>query len=74
MKRFNLFLVASLIIPASFAVAEDKKETAVVGHCEKMNKDGTEEDIDAKDKADCKAKGGKWNKKAKDDHGGKDHK
>ncbi len=69
MKRFNLFLVASFLIPASFAMAEDKKEApVVVGHCEKMNKDGAEEDIEAKDKADCKAKGGKWNKKSKDHH------
>ncbi len=52
------------------AVAQEKKEEKKepTGHCEKLEADGKTVDVEAKDKADCKAKGGKWNKVGKDDH------
>lgn len=57
---------------ANLAFAEDKaKEQA--GHCEKVDADGKTSDIEATDKKDCKAKGGKWNKAKKGEHG-HDHK
>jgi hypothetical protein len=68
MKMTTLAMFAILSI-ASAAFAEGKKEEKkVTGHREKTSADGDIEDIDAEDKADCKAKGGKWNKAAKGDH------
>lgn len=71
MKRI---LIASLVGIAASAASQvmaegkDDKKEKPAGHCEKTNVDGSTEDIEAKDKADCKAKGGKWNKKAKGEH------
>jgi|GEM_PF-3266013 len=50
------------------AVPQGDAKAKSAGHCEKTNADGSEEDIEAKDKADCKAQGGKWSKKSKGDH------
>jgi hypothetical protein len=45
-----------------------KEQTKAEGHCEKTQ-DGKSIDVDAKDKAECKKLGGKWQKGAKhDDH------
>jgi hypothetical protein len=76
MKRLLIVsLVGIAASTASQAMAEskDEKKEKPAGHCEKTKADGSTEDIEAKDKADCKAKGGKWNKKAKGAHS-HDHK
>lgn len=61
-----LFSLASL--SPVYGQAEGEKKQEKTGHCEKLQADGKTVDLEAKDKADCKAKGGKWNKAAKDDH------
>ena len=82
MREF--FVIAGTVlflnsIAYSNTESKEVKKEATVGHCEKMGSKGENEDIEAKDKAECKAKGGKWNKKSKDEHGhsdgdGHDHK
>jgi len=81
MKVSKLFLASGLVSVFTTSIhAEDKQEAKKpLGHCEKSMGDGSVEDIEATDKADCKSKGGKWNKAKKDDHGhasgdGHDHK
>lgn len=81
MTGFKTLFAAVCFLSATVHAADEKKEAkekgaAVVGHCEKMIADGAEEDIEAKDKSDCKTKGGKWNKHAKGDqeHGSAGHK
>ena len=61
-----LALVAGTSAMADSSKKKDEKKSE--GHCEKTTADGAVEDVEAKDKADCKAKGGKWNKSAKHDH------
>ena len=83
MKCLNRFLVLSALstvalstasyVSAQEAEAPKPPEKKAEGHCEKSTGAKTE-DVDAKDKADCKSKGGKWNKAAKDGKGGHGHK
>jgi len=68
MKRVLAFtVIAAMSFGSAGVFAQEKKPEVkkVEGHCEKTNDDGSVEDIEAKDKADCKAKGGKWNKAKK---------
>ncbi len=69
----TLTIVFAMVVGTSVMADSTKKkdEKKPSGHCEKTSADGDVEDIEAKDKVDCKAKGGKWNKSAKDHH---DHK
>jgi hypothetical protein len=64
----TLSIVFALITGTSALAdsSEKKEEKKPSGHCEKTTADGEIKDIEAKDKADCKAKGGKWNKGQKD--------
>lgn len=71
MKLASLVIAVSLATGSTaFAQKSEKKEKEASGHCEKTT-NGKVEDIEAKDRADCKAKGGKWSKGSKSDH---DHK
>lgn len=72
MKAATMTIALTLALSGTSALADgEKKKQEPAGHCEKTNADGEVEDIEAKDKADCKKKGGKWNKGSKDHH---DHK
>jgi len=73
-KKIFVAVVMSGFV-ATVAIAEESavKTKEPEGHCEKKDKDGKTSDIEAIDKADCKTKGGRWNKgKPHDDH--KEHK
>ncbi len=72
MKPVISVIFVSLSAFSMTVFAAGKKEKSA-GHCEKAKSGGGEEDIEAKDKADCKAKGGKWSKKAKGEHGDHGH-
>jgi hypothetical protein len=67
MKR-SLLSALTAVALASPALAEGKGDKKPKGHCEKAGDNGSVEDVEATDKADCKAKGGKWNKAGKGDH------
>jgi len=67
MNRILVSVTTSLLIvftQSSFAES-GAKEDKPTGHCEKTTADGSTADVEAKDKKDCKAKGGKWNKASK---------
>lgn len=73
MIRSSILALALGVSGLAFAEdkpAEPKKDEkkAAEGHCEKKGKDGKIEDVEAKDKAECKKLGGKWQKGAKGDH------
>jgi hypothetical protein len=58
--------VAIAVATSSYA-QDKKKDKKVEYHCE-VTKDGEHKDVEATDKADCKKKGGKWQKGKGGDH------
>lgn len=67
MKQFGLLSVACSLFISNASFGHEKNTP----HCEKKGTDGKPAEIEAKDQAECEAKGGKWPEKGKDKH---DHK
>jgi hypothetical protein len=64
--RFQRGVFATLAVVGCMATkglaAEGDKKDQPKWHCEKTGSSGDVEDVEAKDKNECKQKGGKWSK------------